>query len=107
MVANLDGRRRCTSNARLARGVIRERADVPVRAKLAAGVEPRRTPAEAGDPEPLEPLGERPQRCDLEWLLGAGDVLLAHVGAMLSDGPRPRRRPGSANVSRHRLPRRL
>ena len=40
--------------------------------------QPGRAPAEPGDPEPLEPLGERPQLIEPERLGGPGDEVLAH-----------------------------
>ena len=39
---------------------------------------PGGAPAEPGDPEPLELLGERPQLVETERLRGPGDELLTH-----------------------------
>ena len=62
----------------LAAGIVAERADVAVRAEPAVGLEPGRAPAEARQPEPLQPLRERPQLVEPERLCGPGDEVLAH-----------------------------
>ena len=62
----------------VAPGVVAEGPHVAVRPEAALRREPRRTPAEAGDPEPLELLGERPERVEPERLRGPGDVVLTH-----------------------------
>ena len=84
-VESRDGRRRWTSAAVVSiaptasrPGIVAEGADVAVRREAAVAVEPRGAPAEPGDPEPLEPLGERPQLVEPERLRGPGDVVLAH-----------------------------
>ena len=58
--------------------VAAEGADVPVGRDPAIGRDPRCTPAEAGDPVPLELLGEGPQLVEAERLASPGDVVLTH-----------------------------
>ena len=43
-----------------------------------SGATPRRAPAEPGDPEALEALGERPQLVEPERLCGTSDEVLTH-----------------------------
>ena len=56
-----------------------------------SAVDPGRAPAEAGDAEPLELLGERPQLVEPERLARPGDEVLAHR----RDDTRGRRRTSS------------
>ena len=77
-----EGRPGLVAADRLALRVIPERPDVAMGLEPAVGVEPRRAPAESGDPVPLEALGERPQGVDPERRVG-DHVLLAH-GAMIN-----------------------
>ena len=88
-VESFEGRRRWTSAAvvstradLVAPRIVAERPDVAVRAERAVVRQPRGAPAEAGDAEPLEPLGERPQLVEPERLGGPGDEVLAHRRAM-------------------------
>ncbi len=62
----------------LPRRVVAERRGPAVRAEAPVGVDPGRAPAEARDPVPLEPLGERPQLVEPERLRRARHELLAH-----------------------------
>ncbi len=58
--------------------VVAERAHVAVAVEPAIATQPGGTPAEPGDPEPLQSLRERPQLVEAEGLGGPGDVVLAH-----------------------------
>ena len=66
------------ADRRRAVGIVAERAHVAVAVEPAIATQPGRAPAEPGDPEPLQPLGERPQLVEAERLGGPGDVVLAH-----------------------------
>ena len=59
-------------------GIVAECPDVAVRPEPAVTAEPRRTPAEAGEPETLEPLGEWPQLVEPERLGSPGDEVFTH-----------------------------
>ena len=58
--------------------IVAEGSDVAMAGEPAVGPEPCRTPAEPGQPETLESLGEWPQLVEPERLGGARDVVLAH-----------------------------
>ena len=58
--------------------VVAERAHVAVAVQPAIAAQPGGAPPEPGDPEPLQPLRERPQLVEAERLGGPGDVVLAH-----------------------------
>ena len=58
--------------------IVPERTHVAVAVEPAIATQPGGAPAEPGDPEPLQPLRERPQLIEAEWLGGPGDVVLAH-----------------------------
>src|SRR5712691_9483312 len=79
-----------------------------MRTERAVAVQPRGAPAEAGDAEALEPLGEGPQLLQREGPVGAGNELLAHgakptiLSAVRRSRPRLRR---PAPRSRRRAPR--
>src|SRR5262249_23763262 len=60
------------------RPIVAEGADVAVVRDRTVSRQPGRAPAEARHPEPLELVGEVPQRVDPERLRGPGDVVLAH-----------------------------
>src|SRR6185295_3634119 len=62
----------------LACWVVAECPHVAVRLEPSVRRQPRGAPAESGDAEPLELLGEAPQLVDPERLPGAGDVMLTH-----------------------------
>jgi len=70
--------RRNASDPRLAGRIVAERAHVAMAVQPAVVAQPGRAPAEAGDPEPLEFRGERPQLVEPKWLGGPGDVVLTH-----------------------------
>jgi hypothetical protein len=74
-----DGRRRFAADRDAGR-VVAERTRVAMRVELAVGADPAHGPAEAGDAEPLQALGEQPQLLEPERLRGPGDELLAHRG---------------------------
>ena len=65
-------------------GIVAEGPNVAIRAEPPIVHRPRRAPAPAGDAEPLEALGERPQLLEPERLGGSGDVVLAHLVAMVT-----------------------
>ena len=67
-----------SADPRRAVGIVAERAHVAVAVEPAIAAQPGRAPAEPGDPEPLEALGERPQLVEPERLGRPGDVVLAH-----------------------------
>ena len=81
----------------LAARIVAKGTDVAVRLEPAIGPDPGRAPAEAGDPESLQPLGERPQLVEPERLRGPGDEVLTHVRPMLAR--RPPGRPGTSRSS--------
>src|SRR5213075_535814 len=60
--------------------IVPEGPDDAVRAKRRVGSQPGRAPAEAGQTEPLETLGEGPQLVEAEGLGRPGDELLTHGG---------------------------
>ena len=84
-VESFEGRRRWTSAAVVSTAPIVSRSGSSPNARVSrcdsirpVRREPRRAPAESGDPEPLEPLRERPELVEPERLVGPGDVVLAH-----------------------------
>ena len=79
------GRRLDRADA-LATGIVPKGPEVAVRGEPSVAGQPGRAPAEPGDAEPLEPLGERPELVEPERFRGPGDVVLAHAPRMLARG---------------------
>jgi hypothetical protein len=60
--------------------ILAERVDVAVGLKHAVVIDPADAPAETGNAETLESLGERPQLVESERVAGARHELLTHRG---------------------------
>ena len=62
----------------LASGIVAEGPDIAIRPQTTVRTDPSSTPAEPGDPEPLQLLRERPQLVKTERCRSPGDEVLTH-----------------------------